>query len=140
MNRSASKSGEDATALARDEAILIVSPRWQTRAMLAAQLGEMTEHDIVSAPDVNEALKLIKVVGLKPLLLIVDVGQEIARRDVERLLDVPLNAPVILIVGVFLRSTFTPLRDRCAVFMTRPVSIGDIAQQALRRLNCEEQP
>ena len=35
--------------------------------MLAAQLGEMTDHDVVSAPGVNEALGLIKVAGVDPV-------------------------------------------------------------------------
>ncbi len=116
-------------------AILIVSPRWQTRAMLAAQLGEMTEHDVVSAPGVNQALGLIKVAGVDPVLLVVDAGQEIAREDVDRLLEVWLSGPVILVVSALLRPAFAPLRDRCAAFLTRPVSIGQIAEAAVHQLD-----
>ncbi len=125
---------DSSTAIRQKHAVLILSPRWQTRVMLAAQLGEMTKHDVVSAPGVDTALKMIKVVGIDPVLLIVDVGQELTRQEIDRLLEVELRAPVILIVGAFLRSTFAPLHDRCAAFMTRPVSIGEIARNALRQL------
>ena len=114
--------------------IVIVSADWQTRALLAAQLGEMSEHTVTSAPGVNEALGLVKVVGVQPALLIVDAGPEMAARDVEQLMEGVPGAPLVLCASTLRRLEFEPLRERCAAYLTRPVSIGEIAQAAARVL------
>jgi DNA-binding NtrC family response regulator len=113
---------------------MIVSADWQTRALLAAQLGEASEHTVVSAPGVNEALGLIKVVGMQPVLLIVDAGPTMATKDVERLLEGVPGVPLVLCVSALRHPEFDSLRERSAAYLTRPVSIGEIAQAAARVL------
>jgi len=108
--------------------ILVISANWQTRALLAAQVGEMTSHNITSAPGVNEALALIKTAGIHPVLLVVDAGQQMAHEDVERLMAALPDTPLVLSVSALRRATFDPLRERCAAYLVRPVSIGRIAQ------------
>lgn len=115
--------------------ILALSADWQTRALLAAQVGESTGRDVVSAPGVDEGLIMAKVAGIRPALLLVDAGQRMSPEDVERLLTAFPDTPLVLSVSALRRKAFEPLRQRCAAYLVRPVSIGRIARavaQALR--------
>ena len=114
--------------------ILVVSADWQTRALLAAQIGETTGREVVSAPAVNEALALLRIAGIQPAVVIVDTGQQVAREEVERLMDALPDAPFVLSVSALRRAEFDPLGSRCAVYLVRPVSVGQIAQAAARIL------
>ena len=114
--------------------ILVLSADWQTRALVAAQIGETTGREVVSAPAVSEALALIRMVGIDPALLIVDAGQQVTCAEVERLMDVLPDAPLVLSVSALRRTEFDPLRSRCAAYLVRPVSIGRIAQAAAQIL------
>jgi hypothetical protein len=108
--------------------ILVVASRWQTRTLLAAQIGEATERDVISAPSVNEALGLIKLGRIDPALVVVDTGQRIDREDVERLMEAKTDVPLVAIASRFRREAFDTLRDRCANLLLRPVSIGKVAR------------
>ncbi len=108
--------------------ILLVSARWQTRALLAAQIGEMADRDVMSAPGVKSALKLIKLHGLDPGLIIVDTGQEIAAADVERLAEAKRDVPLVLVLSRLRRAAFEDLRSRSAATLVRPITIGAIAR------------
>jgi DNA-binding NarL/FixJ family response regulator len=114
--------------------ILLVSPRWQTRALLAAELGERVERDVVSAADVDEALGLIKLVGVDPAVIVIDAGRRMAPEDVERLLEAKSGTDVVLVVSGLRRGAFARLRQRCAGYLMRPVSIGAIADGVVRVL------
>jgi hypothetical protein len=119
--------------------ILVVASRWRTRALLAAQIGEATERDVVSAPGVNEALGLIKLGRIDPaLMVVVDTGQRIDREDVERLMEAKTDVPLVAIASRFRREAFDTLRDRCANLLLRPVSIGKVARVVAQLL--EELP
>jgi len=107
--------------------VLVVSSTWQTGALLAAQIGEATELEIVSVPGVNEALGLIKLHGIDPVLVVVDLGQQIEREGVERLMEAKADALFVAIASRFRRETFDSLRDRCAAWLLRPVSVGRVA-------------
>lgn len=114
--------------------IMVISPQWQTRAMLAAQLGHQADYPVVSAPDVNEALLEIARARLAPRLLIVDAGAEIPAADVTRLMAAQPAAPVVLIASALRRAEFDPLGERAAGYLIRPASIGQIARAALAAL------
>ncbi len=114
--------------------ILVISPRWQTRALLAGQLGETCDRQVVSAPGVNEALGLVKIGGVNPSLVIVDAGRKVTPEGVERLLDGLPGVPLLLIASALRRQAFEPLRKRCAAYLVRPVSIGRVARIAARVL------
>jgi DNA-binding NtrC family response regulator len=115
--------------------ILAISATWQTRALIAAQVGETTGHDVVSAPGVNEALALVRITGSDPVLTVVDAGQQMSPEEVERLMTALPDTPLVLSVSALRRAAFDPLRDRCAAYLIRPVSIGRIAQAAAQVLS-----
>lgn len=108
--------------------ILVISAKWQTRALLAAQIGEMVERDVVSVASVTEALGLIKLGGVDPALMVVDTGQQLSAEDVERVMEAKREAPVVLVVSRLRREAFETLRGRATAIMVRPVSIGRIAR------------
>lgn len=114
--------------------ILVASADWQTRALLAAQIGEMAGQEVISTSGVNEALGLVEIAGVQPALLVVDAGPEMKAQDVERLMEKVPGVPLVLCVSALRRSEFDPLRERCAAYLTRPVSIGAITQAAVRAL------
>ena len=118
----------------RAQPVLAISADWRTRALLAAQVGETTGLEVVPALGANEALTLTRLVGLEPALLIVDAGQQLARAEVEQLMDALPDVPVVLIVSALARAAWEPLRSRCAAFLVRPVSIGRIAGAAAQAL------
>jgi DNA-binding NarL/FixJ family response regulator len=120
--------------------ILALSADWQTRALLAAQIGETTGREVVPAPAVNEALALIRMAGIDPALVIVDAGQQVTREEVERLMNAVPDAPLVLSVSALRRTEFDPLRSRCAAYLVRPVSIGRIAQAAAYVLQQQSRP
>jgi hypothetical protein len=115
--------------------ILVVSVSWQTRALLAAQIGELTDQDVLSTSGVNEALGLIRLGGIEPALLVVDAGQQISREGLERLREAKRDAPLVAIVSRLRRDAFDSLRDCCAAYLLRPVSIGRIARVVAQVLN-----
>jgi DNA-binding NarL/FixJ family response regulator len=106
----------------------VISAKWQTRALLAAQIGEMVERDVVSVASVTEALGLIKLGGVDPALMVVDTGQQLSAEDVERVMEAKREAPVVLVVSRLRREAFETLRGRATVILVRPVSIGRIAR------------
>jgi hypothetical protein len=108
--------------------IVVISAKWQTRALLAAQIGEMVERDVLSAPGVNEALGLVKLGGVDPAVIVVDAGQQIGVEDVERLVEAKQGTPVVLVLSRLRRQAFERLCGRCAASLVRPVSIGRIAR------------
>ena len=108
--------------------ILVISARWQTRALLAAQIGETSERDVVSAANATEALGLIKLGGVDPALVVVDADQQISVGDVERLMEAKRETPVVLVVSRLRREGFEGLHGTAAATLVRPVSIGRIAR------------
>lgn len=111
--------------------ILVVSARWQTQALLAGELGERAQRDVVSAVGVDEALALIKLAGVDPAIIVVDAGQRMAPGDVERLLEAKRSVPLVLVVSRLRQDAFRRLRGRCAAYLVRPVRIGAIAEATL---------
>jgi DNA-binding response OmpR family regulator len=108
--------------------ILVVSGRWQTRALLAAQIAASTERDVVSASDVSEALGMIKLGAIDPVLLVVDAGEGIGREGVKRLMEAKEGVPLVAIVSRLRRDSFESLRHRCAAYLLRPVTVGKVAR------------
>jgi DNA-binding NtrC family response regulator len=113
---------------AKTHPILLVSARWQTRAMLAAELGERLARDVVSATSVNEALGLIKLAAVDPVGMVVDAGRRVEPEDVRRLLEAKREVPLVLVVSRLRREAFDGLRERCAAYLERPVRIGTIVE------------
>jgi hypothetical protein len=91
-------------------------------------MAESTQRDVVPASSVNEALGVIKLGGIEPVLLVVDAGEQIGREGLARLLEAKPDVPLVAIVSRLRRDTFDGLRDRCAAYVLRPVSIGKVAR------------
>ncbi len=68
--------------------------------------------------------------GIRPALLIVDAHQRMGDEDVKRLVSALPDTPLLLTVSALRVEVFESLRDRCAAYLTRPVSIGRIARVA----------
>ncbi len=117
--------------------ILVISPDWRTRALLAAQLCETCGCDTISAPGSDEALSLLNIMGVRPVLVVIDTGGvqgEIGKAEIERLLTVLSETPAVLIGSVFQRTMLEQLKTQRATCLIRPVSIGMIAETARRLL------
>ena len=114
--------------------IVVISANWQTRALLAAQVGETTDQNVISAPGADEALALIKIARVRPLLLVVDAGPPMSREEVELLMTALPDTRLVLVVSALRRPTFDILRPRCVAYLVRPVSIGRIAQAVVQAL------
>lgn len=119
--------------------IVVVSARWQTRALLAAQLSSTCQCDAVAAPGVDEALVLVRLGVPQPGLIVVD-SQEMAPSDVGRLISALPDTPLVLIVSASHRAAFEPLRARSAVLLVRPVTVGQIAEAAAQVLEGKPVP
>ena len=125
---------------AATDPILVVSARWQTRALLAAKLRERAERDIVSVADVNAALGLIKLASVDPIAMVMDAGRRVRPEDVERLLEAKREVPLILVASRLRREAFDALRERCAAYLLRPVHIGRIVEaivEVLESVGCQ---
>ncbi|MCX7683396.1 MAG: hypothetical protein N2508_15755, partial [Anaerolineae bacterium] len=102
-----------------------------------AQLCETCNYDTISAPGVGEALTLLHLARMRPVLVVVDTGQapgELGPADIEHLLYQLPETPAVLITSALQRSALAPLSTHRTVFLTRPVSIGAVAEAARRLL------
>lgn len=108
---------------------MVVSPRWQTRALFAAEIGERLGSEVVSAADVDGALGWIKLGGVDPTAVVVDAESGIGLGDVERLLEAIRGVPVVLVVGAMRKGAFEGLRGQVAVWMVRPVRVGKVVER-----------
>jgi len=118
--------------------ILVVSAKWQTRALLAAELGERAERDVLPAGDVDQALGLIKLAGVEPAVVVIDVGRRIRPEGVERLLEAKDGLRLVLVVSGLRQASFDRLSERCTAYLRRPVPIGTIAQAVVGVLKDQE--
>lgn len=112
----------------RKDAILVVSPRRRTRALLAGEVGERVDRDVIPAAGVDEALQLIKLLGVDPAVVVLDADQGVSVVDGERLLDATPGVPVVLVVRGLRREAFGDVGERCAMTLVRPVPVGDVAR------------
>ena len=115
--------------------LLLVATDWQSRALLLAELQE-AGFPVRAAPGLQWAIAwLLRGEVGKPALLVVDVHQDpLALPDqVATLHRLSGGAPLVLIVGVYQRRAFEPLRASCAAFLVRPITIGQVVE-VVRRL------
>lgn len=112
----------------RSNPILVVSDSWQTRSLLAGELGERVGRDILPSASIDEALGLIKLAGVDPSVVVVDAGQSMSAEDVETLLEANRDVPLVLVASGLRQKATDHVRDRCAAYLVRPVRIGTIAE------------
>ena len=113
--------------------LLLIAADWQSRALAVAELQDRG-YDVMALPGLRYAVKALVDERVVPLLIVLDVhdDEDATPRRVEQLLDLAPDAPLILIVGVYDRATWEPLRVRAAAWLQRPVSVGEVAEAVER--------
>lgn len=116
-------------------ALLLIAADWQSRALALAELQERG-YDVTAVPGLRHAVKALVDERVAPGLIVLDVhdDDDATPRRVEQLLDLAPEAPLILIVGVYDRATWEPLRARAAAWLQRPVSVGEVAKAVERAM------
>lgn len=116
------------TARTTRRALLLIAADWQSRALALAELQERG-YDVMAVPGLRHAVKALINERVAPALIVLDVHDDggATPRRVEQLLDLAPDAPLILIVGVYDRAAWEPLRARAAAWLQRPVSVGQVA-------------
>jgi len=107
--------------------LLLAAADWQSRALILAELQELG-YQVMAVPGVTYATNAI-LRGLDdPPLLIIDVhhDSDATPESVRGLLSLVPGRPVILMVGIFDRDRWEPLREEVTRYFQRPVRIGDV--------------
>jgi len=113
------------TELRRD--ILLSAADWQSRTLILAELQELG-YEVMAVPGVRYAIQAALKGLVDPPLLIIDVHHDpdATYENVEGLLSLFPERPVILLVGVFEQRQWEPLRGRVTHLFRRPIRIGDV--------------
>lgn len=107
--------------------LLLTAADWQSRALILAELQELG-YQVMAVPGVEYAINAI-LRGLNdPPLLLLDVHHDPAAtpENVRGLISLLKGRPVILMVGIFDRERWEPLRGEVTRYFQRPVRIGDV--------------
>ena len=107
--------------------LLLAAADWQSRALILAELQELG-YQVMAVPGVEYAINAI-LRGLNdPPLLLIDVHHDpdATPEQVRGLLSLVPDRPVILMVGIFGRARWEPLRGEVTRYFQRPVRIGDV--------------
>jgi DNA-binding NtrC family response regulator len=88
----------------------------------------------MAVPGLRYAARALVDERITPVLIVLDVHDDAdaTPHRVEQLLDMAPDAPLILIVGVYDRATWEPLRAKAAEWLQRPVSVGEVAEAVER--------
>ncbi len=107
--------------------LLLVAADWQSRALILAELQELG-YQVMAVPGVTYAVKAVLRGLVDPPLLLIDVHHDPAAtpEQVQGLLALLPHRPVILMVGIFDRDRWEPLRGQVTRYFQRPVRIGDV--------------
>lgn len=119
----------------RPEELLLVAADGRTRALLLAELQE-AGYDVVALPSLEVALAALATGRVDPALVVLDVqGDPRAdRRGIGQLLNfLEEDIPLVLVVGAYDVQALAPLRPRAAVWLSRPLRVGDVVA-AVRRI------
>ena len=119
----------------RPEELLLVAADGRTRALLLAELQE-AGYNVVALPSLEVALAALATGRVDPALVVLDVqGDPRAdRRGIGQLLNfLEEDIPLVLVVGAYDVQALAPLRPRAAVWLSRPLRVGDVVA-AVRRI------
>lgn len=115
--------------------ILLISADRRSRALLLAELQE-AGYDVVALPSLEVALAALAGGRLSPALVVLDVqGDPDANpRRIGQLLNfLEEDVPSVLIVGAYDAQALSSLRERVALWLSRPLRVGDVLT-AIRRI------
>ena len=125
--------GDDPSGQLRHD-LLLVAADWQSRALILAELQE-SGYEVMAVPGVAYAINALLKGLIDPPLLLLDVHNDASAtpEQVRGLISLLPDRPVILMVGVFDRDRWEPLREEVTRYFQRPIRIGDVigAVQAL---------
>ncbi|MCX7855466.1 MAG: hypothetical protein N2556_05780 [Anaerolineae bacterium] len=119
----------------RPEELLLVVADGRTRALLLAELQE-AGYDVVALPSLEVALAALATGRVDPALVVLDVqGDPRADpRGIRQLLNfLEEDVPLVLVVGAYDAPALAPLRARVAVWLSRPLRVGDVVS-AIKQL------
>ncbi len=115
--------------------ILLVAADWRSRTLLLAELQE-AGYDVVALPSLEVALAALAGGRLSPALVILDTqgDPDASPRRIGQLVNLlEEDVPLVLIVGVYDARTLASLRERVALWLSRPLRVGDVLT-AMRRI------
>ncbi len=108
--------------------ILLVSADWRSRALLLAELQE-AGYDVVALPSLEIALAALASGRVRPRGVILDTygDPDATPRRIGQLLNfLEEDVPLVLIVGVYDAQGLSSLRERVALWLSRPLRVGDV--------------
>lgn len=107
--------------------LLLIAADWQSRALTLAELQE-AGYEVMAVPGVEYALRALRRGLVAPPLIVLDVHDDPAATPerVARLMELASGVPLVLIVGVYDRAMWEPLKPRVVAWIERPVTIGRI--------------
>ncbi len=107
--------------------LLLIAADWQSRALTLAELQE-AGYEVMAVPGVEYALRALRRGLVAPPLIVLDVHDDpVATPErATRLMELAPGVPLVLIVGVYDRATWQPLKSQVAAWLERPVTIGQI--------------
>ena len=117
----------------QQQAVLLIEAEWRARTLILAELEG--SYEVVALPGLRFALPALTSGVVRPALVILDVTQEpdAQLQQVEQLLRL-LEAPLLLLVGVYSAGTFAALRGRVAAWLTRPLRVEEVVARVRRLL------
>ena len=114
--------------------LLLIAAQWQARTLLLAELQE-AGYEVTALPGLRVALPALVAGRVRPALVVLDVADdpEAHPQRVQQMLRLLEGVPVVLLVGVYQATAFSPLQGKVAAWLTRPLRVGSIVA-AIRRL------
>lgn len=114
--------------------LLLIVADLRTRSLTLAELQE-AGYEVMAVPGLQYGLRAILQGRVEPPAIVLDVHNDefCTPERVQELVSLLPDAPVILIVGVYEQAAYEPLREDVAVFLVRPVRIGEVVE-AVRRV------
>lgn len=115
--------------------ILLISADRRSRALLLAELQE-AGYNVIAVPSLEVTLAALANGRLNPAMVVLDVHGDpnATPHRIGQLLNfLEEDIPLALIGGAYDDHALSPLRERVALWLSRPLRVGDILT-AIRRL------
>jgi DNA-binding NtrC family response regulator len=109
--------------------VLLIAADLNERRLLYGQLLE-AGYDVLPVPGLALALGSLLQRSVEPRLILIDVRDdpEATPNSVQHVHELVPDVPLILLVGSIDRSAWETLRSRVAVWLARPITIGEIVE------------
>ena len=140
MNEKTAQSLESGGKSVSQNQLLLIAADLEERRLLLAELLE-AGHDVLPLPGLVSAVRAILMRLVTPSLILLDAhGDERATpANVEELLGLMPEVPLILVVSAINSSRWEPLRPRLAELLRRPIRVGEVVAAVNRQRVFESQ-